>query len=527
MAIMHPESLECYTCTKTERLFYNALKDQLDDRYHVFYSVRWIDKDSNNRRLDSECDFLIFDPSFGFITIEVKGGSSIDINGDQWILYEEYEGYVPSQRILKCSPYEQSEKSMRHFHDYYECEFNQVFRGTYGYAVAFPSYRINQNLEHNSIRDITIDSRDINSLSDKINTIFHYWKRTLNIVVPFSSEQQNKFIKIIHKRISLSAAAGALIPIKEKEFAKIDFFQDNVIDMLNNYKKAYIIGGAGTGKTYIAAKKALRCWAYGYKTLFLSCNQELIEHISSNIIKNTDIDCHTYDELLQSSKKYSAIIIDEAQDFSKEMAKTVLSYWRENDESIFYIFADKEQNIFSTQSDDNFDIKMPPYILRYNIRNTGQIYDYAKESTGLGAETIANTLQGVKPEIIDTHSNNQAVSELNFIINKLVNDEGVNTNSLVIISNTCFKESILSNEEYIGQFRISFKKLCDITQNEICFKTIDEFKGLEADIVIYLKRSYENLPETKQTLKREYVALTRARYYLYVLNDKQKLILGD
>jgi hypothetical protein len=527
MAVMHPESLECYSCTKTEELFYNALREQLEERYHVFYSIRWIDKDTNGVRLDSECDFLVFDPSFGFITIEVKGGSNIDIEGDKWVLIEEYKGYEPSKRVLKCSPFKQAEKSMRHFHDYFEKEYNQQFKGTYGYAAAFPSFKINTNLEHNSIPDITIDLRDMNSLSEKINNIFHYWKKTLNIVIPFSSEQKSKFIDTIHKRISLSAAAGALIPIKKKEFDKIDFVQDSVIDMLSNYRKAQIIGGAGTGKTYIAAKKALRCWTYGYKTLYLSCNYELTRYVARNLIKNEEIQCKTYQEISHVSDTFDAIIIDEGQDFNTAMAEEVKLHLEDNEKSILYVLSDQEQNIFSTHYNDNFDIELPPFILRYNIRNTGEIYDYAKKTTNLGKETIANSLQGVKPEIIETYTQNQAVSELNFIINKLLNDEDVSNKSLVIIADSDYSHSILAKEKYIGKYKISFNDLCDTNFDEICFKTIDEFKGLEADVVIYLKNKYTDLPETETMKYRDYVALTRARYYLYVLSIVRSLKIGE
>lgn len=74
MAKMHPLDLDNYDCTPTEREMYLAFKNQLPERFQVFYSVRWFETDLDNKRVDSECDFLVFDPSFGYITIEVKGG---------------------------------------------------------------------------------------------------------------------------------------------------------------------------------------------------------------------------------------------------------------------------------------------------------------------------------------------------------------------------------------------------------------------------------------------------------------------
>ena len=164
-----------------------------------------------------------------------------------------------------------SEKGMRHFHKYFVDEFNQNFNGVYGFAVAFPRYAIDSPLAQEAPLDITIDVNDMHNLKDKINKIFHYWKNKRNITIPFSAEQRTRFISVINKRISLAAAAGALIPIKEKEFSKIDFVQESILDCLHNYKQVQIVGGAGTGKTFIGMKKAVRDCIDGKKVLFICC----------------------------------------------------------------------------------------------------------------------------------------------------------------------------------------------------------------------------------------------------------------
>ena len=67
MAIMHPEDIENYKYTGSEKEMYDQLKSQLPDKMHVFYSIRWFET-KDGVRVDSESDFLVFDPSFGFIT---------------------------------------------------------------------------------------------------------------------------------------------------------------------------------------------------------------------------------------------------------------------------------------------------------------------------------------------------------------------------------------------------------------------------------------------------------------------------
>ncbi len=551
MAVMHPEDLENYDCTATEREVYEAFKDQLPEKYQVFYSIRWFETNEENKRVDSECDFLVFDPSFGFLTIEVKGGLGIEIENGRWFLNEYSDRYATTRRELKCSPYEQAEKSMRHFYNYFADEFHQAFNGVYGFAVAFPRYTIDSALAADAPMELTIDIDDMGNLAKRINEIFHYWRNRRNIHIPFSPDQKTRFINIINKRISLAAAAGALIKIKEKEFSKIDFVQDSVLDVLYHYPQVRIIGGAGTGKTFIAMKKAMREANAGKKVLFLCCNTELVHFVREKVGNPKQVDFHTYESLIISAigedaygaaeinengnkacfdlvseaegfKKYDSIIVDEGQDFDEDMGLSIRLFLVDDKKSSLYVFYDINQNVFQHKHDNSFAIEYPPFILRYNIRNTGCIYKCAVESTGLGTDTIANQLLGVEPDVKYFNSVIQSIKGLSNIVTRLTQKEYISTKSIVILSDEPFERSILATERRVGSFDISFSDLSDIKDTEICFKTAAEFKGLEADVVIYLKNQYAEGVQDELDRRREYVALTRARYYLYVLKTKRK-----
>lgn len=553
MAVMHPLDLENYESTATEREMYYAFRDQLPEKMQVFYSVRWFETSADNKRVDSECDFLIFDPSFGYITIEVKGGTGITIEDGEWYLIENYDGVSGSKRKLKQSPYKQTELSMRHFYNYFVEEFNQTFRGVYGCAVAFPRYAVGESLGHEAPKEITIDLNDMSNLKQKVNEIFHYWRNRRNISIPFSAEQRQRFINSVNKRISLSAAAGALIPIKKKQFEKINYLQESILDILYHYHQVQIIGGAGTGKTYIGIKKAVRDCEMGKRVLVLCCNEDLANNIRELLPMNENIQCKDYSGLMRDIlgaeydsaplnvngchccfdalaerdgiEKYDSIIVDEAQDFDVDMGLSVRFLLKDDTESDLYVFYDENQNVFAQNFENAFAIEYPPFVLRYNIRNTGNIYKCATNRTNLGLDTIANTLLGVEPEVQNYKNRNQTLNALTGIVNRLTQKEHVATKSIVVLSDVPFEESMLYTETRIGAYDISFKPLRDIGDSEICFKTTDEFKGLEADIVIYLKNGYEQPAVGNVEKCREYVALTRARYYLYILNTKKGVTL--
>ena len=539
MAIMYPSDIENYNYQPSEKDFYLALKEQLSDKYHVFYSVRWFDT-VKDKRVDSESDFIVFDPSFGFLTIEVKGGTGIEINDKNWTLLEEYPGQEKSKRELKCSPYEQAEKSMRHFYDYFYQEFNQSFNGVYGFAVAFPRFGIVHKGLAEVTPELTIDINDMSNLGAKINSIFHYWRNKRNLAAPFSSAQKQKFITLINKRISLSAAAGALIPIKEKEIQKLSIVQDSIIDLLHNYKQARIVGGAGTGKTHIAIKKANREYLLGGKVLFTCCSEHVADFARQ--ILPTQVDCICYENLARiiagdqydnlkknehgysdcfdivdtstTVPKYDTIVVDEAQDFDLNMGMTIRCLLNNENESSLYVFYDKNQNLFLQDFEDSFGITSPPFVLRYNIRNTAHIYQCAVEQSNLGEDTLANSLIGFKPEIYKFKNKLQALKMLTNIVNKLAQKEHVPIESIVVLSDLPKGQTILANETHIGAFEIAEKSK---TANKILFSTTKEFKGLESDVVIYLNQDVKGLPDTLLQKTNRYVAITRARYYLYIL----------
>ena len=242
---------------------------------------------------------------------------------------------------------------------------------------------------------------------------------------------------------------------------------------------------------------------------------------------NGNRNCFELIDLVPATEKYDSIIVDEAQDFDLDMGLSIRSLLVNDKTSELYVFYDKNQNVFEMDFENAFAIDAPPYVLRYNIRNTGCIYECAVNRTNLGQDTVANSIIGVQPEIHNYSKPSQAVKALTNIVNRLVQKEYVPEKSIVIVSDVAFDKSILSGESRIGAFSIVFKHHSDTKEGEICFKTAEEFKGLEANVVIYLTHDFSNLPATNTDSRKEYVAITRARYYLYILNTKCKANIGE
>lgn len=542
MAIMYPNSIEDYNYTESEKKFYEVLKYGLSDEFKVFYSVTWY-SESNGVKENSECDFLVFNPKYGYITIEVKGGIKIEKVNDEWRIYDYHNS--DSYRVLRRSPFRQSEESMRYFKQYYEKQFGSFYRGTYGFAVAFPFYEIKSDIATNAPSELIIDRRDMDNIEEKIISILNYWRGKHNNFLPFSAEQQVKFINIINKRISLSAAAGSLIELRERQLNEFNRVQDNYIKLLSNYKQVFISGGAGTGKTWIGIKKARKDINEEKKVLFLCSSNLLSDYIKQNI-NEVKVKCKSFNEIvneligaeeycklynnsaviegvseyfntLNFNEKYDSIIIDEAQDFNAEWAYCIRKLLRNQDDSELYVFYDTSQNLYNRDFKNAFGIDNPPFILYENVRNTSGIYKWTIHQTGIGHNVKPNTIEGVEPERIKFSTNKGAIVKLESILNTLVMNENVSAKSIVVLSNKNLEESILKGKKEFGQFKFITEGL-EVGENEILFKTEQQYKGLEANVIIYLNH-LDN--KELRNYKFEYVAYTRARFYLYVIEIEE------
>lgn len=537
MAIMHPSTIIDRAHVPSEVKFYKALKEQLSDKFHVFYSVRWYSTDMQGMRTDSECDFLIFNPDYGFICIEVKGGTNISVENGIWYLDDDTGG-----RELKKSPYRQAEQSMYFFKKYYEDELETQYPGVYGNAVAFPNFAVNNPLTVDSPLELTIDSNDMSRLSKRIIELFRYFKGNKAGGTSYlSKDAQEKFISLINKRIALAISAGALIEEKERELNEINKSQDVIIDLLTHYKRAFFVGGAGTGKTWIAIKKVQKSILDGKKALYLCYNKALANYVAK--LFNGQADCYNFETLsfiilkdkaikapmVNGVKEYAnlwvsdgvtlpqydLVVVDEGQDFSEDWALCVNLLVKEG--GSLYVMYDENQNIFNRNFGDKFSIEQPPLILKYNIRNTANIYDYATDRTSLGRDTIANQIEGVKPEIRSFTRKSQVITYLDSVMNKLIYKEGISTDKIVVLSNRVRSKSILKDTLTLGGISLDE----DNESGTLKYRTIQGFKGLESDIIVYINHTYKSESQTDAKRALLYTAITRAKFYLYCIDYEE------
>lgn len=229
----------------------------------------------------------------------------------------------------------------------------------------------------------------------------------------------------------------------------------------------------------------------------------------SQIVEGYDllngICCDEINEKLKPNiPRYDAIFVDEAQDFTYEWARVIRKLLVDDEKSHLGVFYDDVQVLRDDSFGAGFGINSLPYLLHENIRNTANIYNWAAEKTNLGTDMIANPVEGPTPitEYID--ESGQLTLTLENLFYRYLKEEYLSNHSLVILTDDVNK--FLENYPQ-GIAKWNLVRGYAQSDCEIGGFSVEEFKGLESDMVIYFHE--QNTSENMN-----YIAYTRAKYYL-------------
>lgn len=261
MATMIPEKIESPNVPESEKKVFEKLS-KLDDNYTVIHSYLF-----TQGKL-TESDFIIIHKYYGFINMEVKGGG---ISQHKGVWYSTDRG--GNQNKIK-DPFKQASNAMYRLKDIYSKKYNDNFRGVFDYMVCFPNCKYDT--------DHVIDISKLDNLNSILPKIFKHTIESYNVKPDTKSISQ--FTSLIAGDITLDWAIASVIESQEKKLEDINRFQDYLLDLFDDKKRIGFKGAAGSGKTFIAIKKAIRLANEDKKVLFLVFNK----HISDFIAKQLD-----------------------------------------------------------------------------------------------------------------------------------------------------------------------------------------------------------------------------------------------
>lgn len=527
------------TTSDAELLLYEAF-EKLPDEFTVLHSVKWF---ARTLGTVGEIDFLIAHPDYGVLIMEVKGGA-IQIEKGRWF----------SGKYEIKDPCEQAERNRRALHDWLADDpRTKGIPFALFPAIALPDSRVAGNIRPDCPQDIFIDISHMHDLESRLRSIFTYWKSHADAR---NSRMGGKraveaLVQLLVPTRSLQPRITDLFAQENRKIEELTQQQFKILNILRYQKRAAIIGGAGTGKTLLAIEKAAQLAESGLRVLFVCYNTNLAKWISGRL-QHPQIDVFTFHALVghmvnraritmprtrtwdefdaiapdalvdalgvlhapdaDPTLLYDAIIVDEGQDFQDTWWIGLLDALKDAETGVFYVFFDDNQRIFTQIS--NIPLDNAPLYLDENLRNTQHIHERLKPYSR-DADVQCIGPQGRPVEIIPAVDGNAERRELQRVLHRLVNEEGVPPEHIVVLTPSGEKRSQWKNDDQLGNFIVTWQLDTEMQMAaRVC--TIYSFKGLESAVVI-LTELHALRPEIADQLL--YVGLSRARHHAIVIGD--------
>ena len=542
---MHPSEWEDRNHSDAEGLIFRKLRDETPDDWVAVHSVGLA---SHRTKPWAEIDFVVVGP-FGVLCLEVKGGRITATDG-RW----ETNG-TP----LKESPFSQAGGAAAALHRDLDGPFPALRRAVVGHGVVFPDVTFD---ERGPGIDCTLvyDDGDLTvPISKYLERIAEHWKefhgRSGERFRPLSRRERTAIAAFLAPSFDLLPTLRARLARSEAQLIELTKTQARVLRGLRDQDRAYIRGGAGTGKTLLAVEEAERFASEGLRVLLCCRSPTLADYIAEHVQADL-VDVRDYRRLLEDlvragdreralpdaaeedlltvflpeqaydaavdlgrDGEYDVLILDEAQDLMVDTALDVLDVLLGGglSEGRWRIFLDHKQNVFSAVDRQQFErvrtATTSQYQLVDNCRNTPQINEM---TCMLAAVEPDETLAGDGPDVVVRFVLDRAedVQGVEAVVGGWLR-RGVPAEDIVVAAT----DAEVAERVRRGWARDAARLVTfgEPAAGAVRLTTAAEFKGLEsaAVVVVGIRELHE-----RESLRRMYVACSRARVLLGIVIDE-------
>lgn len=503
----------------SEIVFFNLL-DALPDEWYVWHSIQWY----NDTELRSgEADFLLFHPDRGFLVCEVKGGINYIENG---VFYSENTLTGEITKLNK-TPFEQAKNSMWNIVEFYENRakldpnpeelLKRDYREMWHFPLSFCYFVFFPNTDFkNHPRSIQYDPDRIFDISD-INdqegwlqsdekTVSPLENFLVRLLDKFRSRRKQKprtepfFLEMVGSDMSRILNMKQYYSIRDEELERVNQIQDYLLDALEEKNHCIFKGSAGSGKTFIAMKKAFRNYQKSIRTLLLCYNRELrdtikkilsekigksykdikgkidvysinqylysilkevqneklrkemLEHFTNFDYEPLVKELQAQSELVLPDNRYEALLIDEAQDIEVPLWEILSLFLEDKKESQYYVFFDSAQALFVEGFSVNqfgMDPQNDLIILQQNLRNTIEIANWLRNKTSYGEYKEYSGINGFKITSRSFDTFDEALCISARIIKNRFYNHGVDSSKITLLGYYRLENSIEGCDENI------------------------------------------------------------------------------
>lgn len=530
MGRIHPDHTTIQKLKGAERDFAEILVEYLSDDWLIISQLDMIDQ---NRPY--EIDFLLLNPQYGLISIEVKGGE-VDIKDGEW--YRKKSGGQVFH--FNPSPPRQAQNAAFRLRDMLR-DNHQAFENIkIAHGVALPDVEaVTGDLPLEITREMLFLAGDLTQIEEKIITCIEATQARHLL----SDSLLQNFFRIVLPSSGMVFQPDAQRTIYREILNHISLEQVRAMASLDENNRVVVLGSAGTGKTRLAIHWARRAMKRGEQTLLTCYNDPLSDFLKSTagdrllpviepflrLINHLDgitpLDEPTVEEekdlfwnqtlpeyvlanIDKVKPEYDTIVVDEAQDFAPSWLSLLEALLLPNGKLL--CVADMAQDLY--QRGYQPPLSNPLWTkgrLAVNCRNTRQIALILKKIGGAQPATACPT--GDPVQFVEVNSEQKALASVKNLISNHLGHHKRMPSDLVIVCRTANERQRVRG---MSTDEVKISSWGNRGLDHIACETFRRIKGLEADYVVVV--SFDG-DFSKQEL---YVAASRARRNLTIIGSK-------
>jgi hypothetical protein len=531
-----------------ERVVAEALCAQLPKDVRIFHSYPWLRKDRDLDKpwqgeviREGEADFVIVDPRFGFMVIEVKGGH---------MFYEPATmkwGRQGATHKVK-DPFGQAGANLRDLETMLkERSFpGQDLPFVRLRAVVFPNCDYQGTLPPGAESANLFGAKDLAGLGGKIEALFKSYAFKPD-GSGIGKAALDGILKALTSTFRLVPALWREVEDQDRQIFRLTEQQAQVLDFLGQRKRAEIHGVAGSGKTKLAMIRARRFADDGKSVLFVCFNSLLAEWLQAELpeeytgritIRNYHKLCAEWakeaglvwpsahgTEFWKSDaprlferaldlldRRFDAVVVDEAQDFESEWWDGLELVNVEMMDGPLFIFHDPAQRIFR-ESPQSYPALGDPFVLPVNCRNTERISKQCGDVIGKVIPVRPGSPEGHEPLILKVGSGAAQAQAAEKQVKTWLHD-GLKPNQIAVVTAKRPEAGCLHGKANLAGVPLTENLAQWRAGKAILVSTVGKFKGLEADAMVLT-----DVPPVGPNFRKEhlYVAYSRAKHLLTVV----------
>lgn len=557
MARMLPATVREGTSSPAEYAMFVRIRDELSSDWIALHSLGLT---IHHAKPWAEIDFVLIGPS-GVICLEVKGGLVSRRDGI-WYTTPLRGRHAGRARKLHESPFEQVGSASAQLFKFIQRACPGATKAITGYAVAAPDVEWTVRGPDIDLALVYDQGDCARPFADFMDRVVRRWNERRGGLAqkPDMLDRHDKqaVLECIRGDFNLVPSLRASAEAADRQLVRLTDEQCQLFARLSANPRVVARGGAGTGKTLIAAEEARRLARNGQSVLYICFSRNLARYITHALADVPAITVRTLhslmnelvddagrlselpdvDEndlfavflpelalevLLESADlaRFEAVIIDEAQDLLREPYLDVIDALIEGElkAGTWRCFIDASQNIVGGIAPTALrrlraaaPVEWP---LTVNCRNTQPIAVQVALLSGAPMTEVLSP-DGPPAELAWYTSANEQRSAVSERLRKL-RREGFAARQITVLSRYRLERSVAREGLGMPLEDISRGGL-DTPVNQVAFSTVSSFKGLEAEVVLLV--DVDDLSSAEGLIS-VYVGASRARVALYVFISEQ------